>query len=439
MDKFDELPTFLECAGCGYRAPGRELHLRCPNARPGDDIDHVITRTLDPARVQWPQGGEQNPFIRYRALFHWYNVARACGRPDAAIVDDVARLDEQVERVDGRGFRVTPFAHNANLGAWLKDETNNVSGSHKARHLFGTLLALRYMGSADPGAPLAIASCGNAALAAAVIARAAGRELRVFVPAEAEHGVIADLRELGSLVFVCERTAGEVGDPSVARLREAVAAGAVPFTCQGNENGIAIEGGLTLGYEIVDALAQQPAQAAGVRLDNLFVQVGGGALASSVIQSFNEAHSLGAIKSVPRLYTVQTAGVAPLERAYRLVREQLDHGRALTEVLRDAACHRSHYMQPWSPMHSSVAGGILDDETYDWLAVVRGMLETDGRPVLVDEDALRDANSVCRDLTAINVDATGSAGLAGLLTMRQASQLSSTQTSAVLLTGVRRS
>ena len=188
------------------------------------------------------------------------------------------------------------------------------------------------------------------------------------------------------------RDPDEAGDPSVARLREAIGAGAIPFTCQGNENGAAIEGGLTLGYEIADAMANQRAQAAGAHLDDVFVQVGGGALASSAIQALDEAHALGALETVPRLNTVQTHGVAPLERAYRLVREQLDDGRALKDVLRDATCHRSQYMRPWSPMHASVANGILDDETYDWLAIVRGMLETGGRPVLVDDQALRDAN-----------------------------------------------
>jgi len=439
MDKFDELPTFIECAGCGYRAPGRELHLRCPRARAGDDIDHLMTRRIDPARASWPSGGEANPYIRYRALFHWYNVARACGRSDAAIVDDVARLDEAVERVDGRGFRVTPLDYSHELDAWIKDETNNVSGSHKARHLFGTLLSLRFMGTDDPDAPLAIASCGNAARAAAVIARAAGRELRVFVPQEAERGVIGELRELGAVVSICARDPDEAGDPSVARLREAIAAGAIPFTCQGNENGTAIEGGLTLGYEIADALMSQPRQAANGHLDDVFVQVGGGALASSAIQALDEAHSLGVLENVPRLNTVQTQGVAPLERAYRLVHERLDHGRALTDVLREAACHRSEYMRPWSAMRPSIAGGILDDETYDWLAVVRGMLETGGQPFLVDERALRDANDAALDLTTIKVDATGSAGLAGLLAMRQSRDLPSTHTSAVLFTGALRS
>ena len=39
-----------------------------------------------------------------------------------------------------------------------------------------------------------------------------------------------------------------------------------------------------------------------------------------------------------------------------------------------AARHRSAFMWPWETEPHSVADGILDDETYDWLAVVRGML-----------------------------------------------------------------
>ena len=40
----------------------------------------------------------------------------------------------------------------------------------------------------------------------------------------------------------------------------------------------------------------------------------------------------------------------------------------------------------------SVATGILDDETYDWRAVVEGMLPTRGQPLVVSEDVLLKAN-----------------------------------------------
>ena len=60
------------------------------------------------------------------------------------------------------------------------------------------------------------------------------------------------------------RQPGQPGDPSCHRLRAELAAGAIPFTCQGNLNGLAIEGGETLGFELAAGLS-----AAGVALEYL--------------------------------------------------------------------------------------------------------------------------------------------------------------------------
>jgi threonine synthase len=455
------LPTGLRCAGCGYVAAPDTLPLRCPEARPGDDIDHVLTRTLDPDRLTYPTGGEANPFVRYRTLWHGYHRALAAGRSDAEVTAEIEQLDGAVAAVEGHGFAVTGLERadelssllrfRAAAGVLVKDETRNVSGSHKARHLFGTLLGLRLAGADEPERPLAIASCGNAALAAAVVAKAAGRELLVFVPTDADPAVLERLAALGATITICERREGEAGDPSVLRMREALAGGAIPFTCQGTENGLAIEGGLTLGYEIVDELL-----ASGRRLDHLFIQVGGGALASSVIQALGEAQALGAIESLPRIHAVQTRTAHPLTRAYDLVLVHLlerlggrfdPSGEGMRTAIASGAAdaeldwiarHRSGFMWPWVPPPRSVATGILDDETYDWLAVVRGMLATGGSPVVVSEAGLLDANELARTTTGIDVDPTGSAGLAGLLRLRRRGEVPDDETSAVLFTGIRR-
>jgi hypothetical protein len=63
----------------------------------------------------------------------------------------------------------------------------------------------------------------------------------------------------------------------VHRFREAVAAGALPFAVQGPENALCLDGGRTIGWEILADAARQ-----GIALDRVFVQVGGGAFASSV-------------------------------------------------------------------------------------------------------------------------------------------------------------
>ncbi len=475
----DELPTRLRCAACGHVVPADEPRpYRCPRAGT-DDGDHVLWRELPPEAVGSPAAArsifldpEPNPFVRYRRLFHSYHRGLAGGLDDTEFVELVRRLDAKVAGVDGRGFRETPFGPADGLAGrlgvasgalWIKDETGNVSGSHKARHFMGVMLWIevaRRLGlEAAPvdGRPLAVASCGNAAVAAAVLARAGGRPLEVFVPPEATPSVIARLTALRSRLVACPRDGEGGGDPCFRRLREAVADGALPFTCQGTENALVTEGGATLVWEMLSVLLR-----VGRDLDHLFVQVGGGALAGSCVQALLDAGRLGLIERLPRIHTVQTRGAFPLRRAWERLAARVLGGRelefepgmhglreswqvaarmldrdppAVAAALRHAASHRSRFMWPWEEEPRSLARGILDDETYDWLLVMEGMLATGGVPVVVAEGTLRRARRLARGATGIPVDATGAAGLAGYLTLLRAGLLTGRDHTAVLFTG----
>jgi len=111
-------------------------------------------------------------------------------------------------------------------------------------------------------------------------------------------------------------------------------------------------------------------------------------------------------------------------------------------VLREAAHHRSAYMWPWETAPHSLAHGILDDETYDWLAIVEGMLASGGWPVVVSEEDLARANARASSETGIDVCHTGSAGLAGVLHLLDAggtlAERLRGERVAVLFSGVRR-
>jgi threonine synthase len=438
----------VTCAGCGWTAPDAAVvpyPFHCPNAG-RDDTDHVLTCVVDPARVDFAREDHLNPFARHRELLHSYQVARAHDMSDEDFTTLVDELDRAIAVVDGHGFRVTPFARQAALsdrlgfdtagGVWVKDETGNVSGSHKARHLMGIMLYLQVverLGLA-PGSPppLAIASCGNAALAAAVVARAAGRLLQVYVPPHADAAVLERLRDLGAELTTCPRAPGVRGDPCYLRFRAALQDGAVPFCCQGPDNGLTIEGGETLGYEIVQ-------QAGDTVFDHVVIQVGGGALASACIQACRLATRLGRLARLPRFHTVQTEGAFPLKRAHeRVVERMREHKESPEQALRHAVRHRSVFMRPWEEEPRSIAHGILDDETYDWLAVERGMLETGGSAVVVSDDTLREANALARSATGIAVDHTGSAGLAGLLRLRRDGVVAPSERVAVIFSGVDR-
>jgi threonine dehydratase len=517
------------CRGCGARLPAEALlaaAMHCPNASDAS-VDHVlepltpdVLASTDAGRLTREDVREPNPFVRYRRRFASWALGGGGLEADEAFVRAVESLDRAVAAVDGRGFRVTPFERHPRLGdalgfvapggVWVKDETGNVSGSHKARHLMGIMLFLEMLHRLDPAGrvtipPLAIASCGNAALAAAVVARAAKRPLRVYVPASASSAVVDRLRVLEAEMVFCERRPGEPGDPCYLRFREAIAAGALAFCCQGPDNALTIEGGETIAWEMLDQLG-------GEWLDRVFVQVGGGALASAVSQAFLTA-SRADQASLPRLHAVQTASAFPLARAWAIVAlctldtlllgtvgfdanvpgeiraagenhihaalraladargddeasveraMRVDHhvlqacadglrsehaAAAARHALAEVVGHRSAVMWPWEHEPHSLAHGILDDETYDWRGVVDGMLASGGWPIIVPETQIERANHVGREATGIDVDHTGSAGLAGLMALVDIAPSSGSRTPivlptervAVIFSGIRRS
>jgi threonine synthase len=469
--------TTLACPACGAALGPRDPYpFRCPNAG-RDEADHVLVRSVDPARVRFAADDHTNPFVRHRELLHSFGRARAGGLAEGAFTGLVEALDRRIAEVDGHGFTATPFAPATGLAArldfgaggavWVKDETDGVSGSHKARHLFGLALHLEVserLGlvtrAESDRRGLAIASCGNAALAAAVVARAAARPLAVFIPADADPHVVERLHELGARIAVCPRRPEEAGDPCLHAFRRALAAEALPFCVQGPENGLAIEGGETLAWEMATALG-----AAGAQLDRLLVQVGGGALASACAQGLAEAVRLGVLDRLPRLHAVQTESGWPLKRAYERVRalalgylgerapaaggpaedaalaERLlapDAAPAVERALREARAHRGRFMWPWETPPRSVAYGILDDETYDWFSVVAAMLRTGGFPLTVGETLLHAAQVLARQATGLAPCATATAGLAGLMELRDRGVCGAGEQVAVLFSGVER-
>ncbi len=313
-------------------------------------------------------------------------------------------LASAIEAVGGVAPHVTPFARHDALsarlgfsatgGVWIKDETANVAGSHKARHLLGTLLHLLVaedLGLAPgPRARLAIASCGNAALAAATLAASVAWPIDVFVPEHADGVVLERLKVYGASIVTCARRAGDAaGDPCFHEFRRTVAAGSVPFTVQGPMNATCLDTGRSIAWEMA---------AADVALDRVFVQVGGGALATCVGDGFAD------VDLHPRLHVVQTEGAAPMVRAW----ERWQAGRRAW-----ADC-----MWPWETTPCSAADGILDDETYDWLGVVEALAATGGSAVPVPEATVVAAHDLAREVTGVGVSVTGTAGLAGLVAER---------------------
>lgn len=465
----------FRCSGCAATVDpldplsGPRAGFRCPNADRAPRIDHVLVWEPHSNGVTtWPSDPNINPFVRYRTLHHSYWLARTRGLTDQQYVDRVGRLDQAIAGVDGHGFVITPFdvcdAATDALGIriWAKDETRNVAGSHKGRHLMGLALHLD-VERVPVSQRLAIASCGNAALAAATVAKAARRPVEVFVPADAQPSVLARLEALGATLNRMERTPDSApGDPCVHGFHEALKRGSMPFCVQGNENGLTIDGGNTIGHELVDQFG-----VIGLQPSRIVVHCGGGAFATSLMRGLGHGVHLGQLDRIPPFHVVQADGAAPLRRAWAAVANRAlsvlgaddlradgmrydDHAmdaliadrliqpdafEATAQALQFAVANRSSHMWVWEEVPESVAGGILDDETYDWFALVGAMICTGGWPVVVDDATLIEANEISNSAA----DETGTAGLAGVIALRRAGQITDDEDVVCVFSGIRRS
>ncbi len=399
--------TGYRCATCGTQVAIDTVYpFKCPNAPAGDShhVLHPVVGGVDPELIDDP-----NPFVKYGRSLAWWAFAQAHGMTDERCIE--------LTREVAAGFVITPCEKSEllseRLGAevWTKVEVGQLGGSHKARHLVTILLHLRAaeeLGLAgDERRPLAIASCGNAAIAASTLAHTAGWPIQVYVPNIDGGAVIDTLNSLDAGINKCQRLEGEAGDPAVLRFREAVAAGAIPFSVQGPENGLCLDGGRTIGWETREAL---PAPA------RVLIQVGGGAFAACM------GWGLGPIY---QLDTVQTEGGAPLNRAWELA--QGTDADQLGQRWGD-------FMTPWDNPNS-LADGILDDETYDWQADFDVMRASGGKAIVVSEQAVVDAWELAKE-TGVNVSPTGSAGLAGLLPTAQGPSVKPGERVCVVLSGV---
>jgi threonine synthase len=399
------------CAACGYLVDiATPWVWRCPNSSRTDR--HHVLRLMGVHRR--PAVGD-HPLLNGDGNLAWLSFARAHAVSSLLVERLVQEVDDAVREVAGVGFHVTPYGRANALsdalgfassgGVFVKDETGQVAGSHKARHLVSILLHLRVAEVAGiapvrPRPPLAIASCGNAAMAAATLAKAAEWPLQVFVPVTSDPAVLSVLESLGARVVLCERKRRDpLGDPCLVRFRAAVDAGSIPFSVQGPENALCLDGGRSLSWEIAHQSALAP-------LDRIVMQVGGGALATCVGDGFRGG-------STPVLTVVQSEVCAPFDRAWR---------KAKQLGTDDIGFDWDKCMWPWeseSPTGpQSLASGILDDETYDWVGVIEGLVRSKGESVVVSEGDIGLAHRLARAHTASPVDATGAAGLAGLVAMR---------------------
>ncbi len=254
---------------------------------------------------------------------------------------------------------------------WIKDETRNPTGSFKARGLSMAVSAAVLLGAERLVAP----SAGNAASALAAYGAAASVPVLVAMPEDTPRPFIDECRHFGADVNLVPGTISDAGRWLAANR------GPRDFDVSTMKEPYRVEGKKTMGYELFE-------QFHGDMPDVVVYPTGGGTGLVGMWKAWDEMERMGWIgDDRPRLVSVQTAGCAPVVKAF-------DSGAETTEFWEGA---------------ETTAYGLRVPGPIGGFVCLRAIRETDGTAIAIPEQEMYDKTDELAAMTGIDVCPEGGA------------------------------
>lgn len=271
-------------------------------------------------------------------------------------------------------------------GVYVKDESGNPTRSFKDRGMSMAVSAARLLGAARVVAP----SAGNAAVALSAYGRKAGMPVVVAMPDDTPVGIIDKCRELGAEVQLVD------GDISIAGKWLAANRESEDFDVSTLKEPYRVEGKKTMGYELFEQF--------GFDLPEVVIYpTGGGTGLVGMWKAWDEMEEMGWIGPArPRLFSVQSAGCAPIVKAH-------DEGR--------------DDIEPW-PNPVTRAWGLRVPSPIGGFLCLRAIEETGGGAVAIPEDEIHVTTEEVSARLDTDFCPEGGAAWAAMMRLRDAGQVS---------------
>ena len=302
------------------------------------------------------------------------------------------------------GEGMTPMVKAHNLGAdggpevWIKDESQNPTGTFKARGLSAAVTRAAAAGAER----LTIPTAGNAGVAVSAYAARAGLKVRVFAPRATPSTIRQQIAAYGAELILVDGHIGDCGQEASSYAAEARA-----YDLSTLREPYRIEGKKTLGLEIAEQLDWQLP-------DTVIYPTGGGTGIIAMWKVFNELRDSGwTTGNLPRLYSVQSDGCAPVVRAF-------DSGAEMTE--------------PW-PNPETIAAGLRVPAPLGGRLILRALRASGGGAIAVTDQEIKESQESLTRETGIDASPEGGAAVAAFLRLHRNSTLSPGERVVVFNTG----
>jgi len=260
---------------------------------------------------------------------------------------------------------------------WIKDEALNATGSFKARGMSAAITRAAAAGAKAFSTPTA----GNAGVALSAYGGRAGLPVTVFAPKTTPSTILTQIKTFGANLELID---GHIGD--CGKVARAFAAEHDAFDVSTLREPYRIEGKKTMGLEVAEALGW-------AFPDALIYPTGGGTGLIGMWKVFKELKEAGWVNDeLPRLYSVQADGCAPVVKAF-------ENGATKTDAWENP---------------KTIAWGLRVPAPLGGALCLRALKETKGTAVAVsDEDATGGATSMAHT-ASVDASPEGGATLAAL-------------------------
>jgi threonine synthase len=309
-------------------------------------------------------GGNLDVVLDYKNIQAKFQVEDITSRTDFSLwryMPLLPVIDPGGEGTPLRSVGWTPIYSPRRLAAeigleqlWVKDEGRNPTASFKDRASSVVVARAREIGAQT----IVTASTGNAGAALAGMSAAIGQKAIIFAPKTAPQAKIAQLLVYGAQVILVDGNYDSAFDLTIEASKE------FGWYCRNTGyNPFTIEGKKTAAFEIWEQILlgleenEKPL--------SVFVSVGDGNIISGIHKGFKDLHALGWLKTMPRIFGVQSEKSAAIANAFFAGNETIVPITATT-----------------------IADSISVDLPRDGVRAVRAARETSGEYITVGDDEI---------------------------------------------------
>jgi threonine synthase len=260
----------------------------------------------------------------------------------------------------------------------VKDESNNPTGSFKARGLAAAISKAKELGVEK----VIIPTAGNAGGAMAAYAARAGLKAHIFMPKDTPVANREESRIVGAEVELVD---GLISD--AARLAGEKARLEGWFDVSTFKEPYRVEGKKVMGYELAESFGWQLP-------DVIVYPTGGGTGLVGMWKAFAELEELGWLENThrPRMVAVQAEGCAPVVHAFE---------------------NGASYCDFWTNAQT-IASGLRVPKSFADHLILRDIYESQGTAVAVGDKAILESQKLLARLEGIFAAPEGAATLAAL-------------------------